>query len=179
MNLRRIAILGTAALSSLALTLGVAVSRAPEHPAAAASTLDPIVRYTDWVSARPGAADFHGKVVLVDIFTFGCYNCKNVTPNLRALYKAHHNEDLEIVGIHTPETPYERDRSNVVTNLANLGIVWPVAIDNENHLWNAYDTEYWPTQLIFDKHGVLRKTVIGDSQDQLVDDTVRMLLAEK
>jgi thiol-disulfide isomerase/thioredoxin len=143
-----------------------------------APTLAPIVRYTDWLAVRPSAADLAGKVVLVDIFTFGCYNCKNVTPNLRALYRAHHG-DLAIVGVHTPETPYEADRKNVGPNLASLGIVWPVAIDNDHTLWNAYSTEYWPTQLIFDKHGVLRKTVVGDSQDQLVDDTVAKLLAER
>ena len=163
---------------ALAAACAIAVCAAP-RTTAAAPTLEPIARYGDWVSARPGSADFRGKVVLVDIFTFGCYNCKNVTPNLRALYKAHHNADLEIVGVHTPETPYERDRANVVSNLADLGIVWPVAIDNDHTLWNAYDTEYWPTQLIFDKHGVLRKTVVGDSQDRVVDDTVKALLAEQ
>jgi hypothetical protein len=54
-----------------------------------------------------------------------------------------------------------------------------VAVDNNHTLWDAYDTQYWPTQLIFDRHGVLRKTVIGDSQDQVVNDTVAKLLAEK
>jgi thiol-disulfide isomerase/thioredoxin len=177
MNVRRAALSATVALRSLALAIAVAL--AASRPVTAAPTLDPILRHADWISTRPAASDVRGKVVLVDIFTFGCYNCKNVTPNLRALYKAHRNGDLEIIGIHTPETPYERERANVVTNLADLGIVWPVAIDNDETLWNAYSTEYWPTQLIFDKHGVLRKTVIGDSQDGLVDDTVKALLAEK
>jgi len=53
-----------------------------------------------------------------------------------------------------------------------------VAIDNDHVLWNAYNTEYWPTQLIFDKHGTLRKTIVGDSQDDLVDTTIAQLLAE-
>ena len=53
-----------------------------------------------------------------------------------------------------------------------------MAIDNDHVLWNAYNTEYWPTQLIFDKHGTLRKTIVGDSQDQDVDETVTKLLAE-
>jgi len=161
-------------------TLALIFAAGPQsRPAAAAPTLEPLVRYGDWISARPSAADLRGKVVIVDIFTFACYNCKNVTPNLRALYRDHGSGDLRIVGIHTPETPYEANRKNVVTNLAALGIVWPVAVDNDKTLWDAYDTQYWPTQLIFDKHGVLRKTVVGDSQDQLVDDTVKQLLAEK
>jgi thiol-disulfide isomerase/thioredoxin len=165
-------------LTLAAFALLAALVPAP-RPVAAAPTLEPLERYGDWISARPSAADLRGKVVIVDIFTFACFNCKNVTPNLRALYRDHRSGDLKIVGIHTPETPYEANRKNVAENLATLGIVWPVAVDNDKTLWNAYDTEYWPTQLIFDKHGVLRKTVVGDSQDQLVDDTVNQLLAEK
>jgi thiol-disulfide isomerase/thioredoxin len=176
MPLRRT--LGLAGLVAAISLAAPAFPNAPK-PAGAAPTLDPIARYGDWIATRPSAADLHGKVVLVDIFTFGCYNCQNVTPNLRSLYREHHADGLEIVGVHTPETPYETERANVVTNLAKQGIVWPVAVDNDHTLWNAYDTEYWPTQLIFDKHGTLRKTVVGDSQDATVDATVTALLAEK
>ncbi len=161
-------------LAAAALVLGAG---SVAGSATASPTLAPLLSYGDWLSDRPTADDLRGRVVVVDIFTFGCYNCKNVTPNLRALYRKHDSR-LAIIGIHTPETPYETERKNVVANLATLGIVWPVAIDNNHVLWNAYDTEYWPTQLIFDKHGTLRKTVVGDSQDQDVDDTITKLLAE-
>ena len=164
------------------LALGIALAAAAfasPGTSAAAPTLEPLTSYGDWIAARPAASDLHGKVVIVDIFTFGCYNCQNVTPNLRTLYRTKRDAGLAIIGVHTPETPYETVRSNVVDHLATLGIVWPVAVDNNHTLWDAYDTEYWPTQLIFDRHGVLRKTVIGDSQDQLVNDTVAKLLAEK
>ena len=146
--------------------------------AGAAPTLEPLLSHTNWRAARPQAADLRGRVVLVDIFTFGCFNCKNVAPNLRALY-GKHDPHLAIVGIHTPETPYETDRSNVVANLAEQHIVWPVAIDNDHQLWDAYDTQAWPTQLIFDKHGTLRKTIVGDSQDAAVDAEIDLLLTEK
>ena len=162
------------ALAAIAMMLGAGGSAAS---VTAAPTLAPLLSYNDWLSDRPTADDLRGRVVVVDIFTFGCFNCKNVTPNLRALYRRHDSR-LAIVGIHTPETPYETERKNVVANLATLGIVWPVAIDNDHVLWNAYNTEYWPTQLIFDKHGTLRKTIVGDSQDQDVDETVTKLLAE-
>ena len=119
-----------------------------------------------------------GKVVLVDVFTFGCYNCQNVVPNLRALQRKPAS-DLAIIGIHSPETPYERDRSNVIANLKRQGITWPVAIDNSFALWKTYGVEYWPTQLIFDRKGVLRKTIVGDSQDHLVDKTIAALLKER
>jgi thiol-disulfide isomerase/thioredoxin len=162
---------------ALAAVVAMLAGTAAAQPVAAGTSLQPLVSYSDWLSSRPNAADLRGKVVLVDIFTFACFNCQNVTPNLKALYRKHDSR-LAIIGIHTPETSYESDRTNVVTNLARQGVVWPVAIDNDHVLWNAYDTEYWPTQLIFDKHGTLRKTVEGDSQDAVVDKEIDDLLAE-
>jgi thiol-disulfide isomerase/thioredoxin len=123
------------------------------------------------------AQSLAGKVVVVDVFTVECINCQNVTPNLRALNRE--GGDVRVVGIHSPETQYERDRATVVTNLARLGVVWPVAIDNDMALWRAYGVEAWPTQLIFDRHGRLRKTVVGDSQDEVVDAAVKALVMEK
>jgi hypothetical protein len=116
--------------------------------------------------------------VVLDFYTFGCYNCKNVEPNLRALYKNESRRDLVILSVHSPETPYEHDRSAVITSTKVQGVAWPVAIDNDFQLWNAYGITGWPTQMIFDRHGVLRKTVIGDSQDDTVDATVNQLLRE-
>jgi thiol-disulfide isomerase/thioredoxin len=165
---------------SLAAVLGLgALALTPTAtPAAGAKSLDPILHYPQWLDARPNAASLHGRVVLVDVFTFGCYNCANITPNLRTLHRTKPQSDLAIVGVHTPETPYERDRANVVTNLKRLGITWPVAIDNDSKLWNAYGVEYWPTQLIFDRSGKLRLTVAGDSQDAEVDSTINALIGE-
>ncbi len=167
--------------NSLCLVAGCFAMASPltAAPAAApAAPLTPLLTHADWLGMRPAAATLHGRVVLVDVFTFACINCQNVTPNLRALYTKR-GKDLAIVGVHTPETPYERKRSNVVANLAAQGIVWPVAIDNDSALWNAYGVSAWPTELIFDRHGKLRKTVVGDSQDALVDATVKQLLGER
>lgn len=143
-----------------------------------ATTLKPLLAAQDWLGAVGSAPDVKGKVVLVDVFTFGCYNCQNVVPNLKALHRKP-SSDLVIIGVHTPETPYERDRSNVITNLKNQGITWPVAIDNNYALWKTYGVEYWPTQLIFDRKGVLRKTVVGDSQDAEVDKAIAALIKEQ
>ena len=145
--------------------------------ASAARSLEPLLSYDDWLGVRPTAESLQGRVVLVDVFTFGCYNCQNITPNLRALHRMKSTSQLALVGIHTPETAYERDRGNVVENLKRQGIVWPVAIDNGSRLWDAYGIEYWPTQLLFDRSGRLRKVVEGDSQDELVDRTINQLLA--
>jgi thiol-disulfide isomerase/thioredoxin len=164
------------------LALVAAAVVAAGLPAAAAqargASLAPVLSTGDWINGRPDAAALRGKVVLVDVFTFACYNCKNITPNLRRLHAQTPSRDLAILGVHAPETSYEKDRANVVTNLKSLGIVWPVRTDNDFAVWHAYGVEYWPTQLIFDRHGVLRKTVIGDSQDAEVDSTIAELISE-
>ena len=163
-----------------ALAASVMVAGSLWLPASAASarSLAPILEYTDWLGERPTAESLRDRVVLLDVFTFACWNCQNVTPNLRALHRTKSPSDLVIIGIHTPETPYERDRDNVIANLKKLGITWPVAIDNNQRLWAAYNVEYWPTQMIFDRSGRLRKTIVGDSQDADVDSTVHALISE-
>lgn len=143
------------------------------------ASLTPLVKASSWLNGTPSRASLRGKVVLVDVFTFDCINCKNITPNLRSLERTKTSDGLAILGIHSPETAYEHEHSAVVTNLKALGVTWPVAIDNDFALWNAYHIEFWPTQLIFDRRGTLRKTVIGDSQDALVNETIDALLKER
>jgi thiol-disulfide isomerase/thioredoxin len=145
---------------------------------AVATTLSPILNAGTWLGSRPAAHSLDGKVVIVDVFTFDCINCKHVVPELRTLRKIYPDSQVAIVGVHSPETPYEHDRSAVAQNLALQGITWPVAIDNDFALWNAYGIQYWPTQIVFDRHGRIRKTIIGEGQDALLSSTVRDLLAE-
>ena len=143
------------------------------------SDLAPLYAAGAWLNGSATPSSLNGKVVLVDVFTFGCINCKHVVPNLRRLHDKQPASAFAIVGVHAPETPYERDRGNVVKNLDEQGITWPVRIDNGFSVWRAYGVEYWPTQLIFDRHGRLRKTVIGEGQDDLVNATVKNLLNER
>ena len=82
-----------------------------------------------------------------------------------------------MIGIHAPETPAERSRPYVEQSLTRQGIVWPVVIDNDFALWHAYNVQAWPTQLFFDRHGELRKVIVGDSQDGEVRAEVESLLS--
>ena len=145
----------------------------------AQSAFAPLFNAPQWIGSRPSAVSYAGRVVIVDIFTFDCINCKHIVPELRSLRARYSTKDLAIVGIHTPETPFERVRANVVQALATQGISWPIAIDNDEKLWNAYGVQSWPTQLIFDRHGRLRKTVIGEGQDAAVASTVAAIVAER
>lgn len=132
---------------------------------------------TDWINGRVSAADLVGKVTVVDVFTVDCSNCQNVVPTLRSLYSKDRARGLRVVGIHSPETPAERGRAYVVASLAQQGIVWPVAVDNDFALWHSYGVTAWPTELFFDRRGALRKVIVGDSQDGDVRATVESLLA--
>ncbi len=145
----------------------------------AQSAFAPLLSATHWIGPRPSPQELAGKVVLVDVFTYSCINCKNVVPELRKLRKQYGANDLLIIGIHTPELPDDYVRDNVVKNLAIQGITWPVAVDNDQKLWNAYGIDAWPTQLIYGRDGVLAKTIVGDSQDDLVSSSVKALVERR
>jgi thiol-disulfide isomerase/thioredoxin len=162
------------------LTLAVAAPAALGAPVHAASvTLDRVLAAGDWLNAKPSTQSVRGKVVVLDFYTFECFNCKNTEPNLRALYRERPRADLVILSVHSPETSIEKNRDNLIASLKEQGIVWPVAVDNDFAIWNAYGIQAWPTQMIFDRSGQLRKTVVGDSQDDAVDATVDQLIREK
>jgi len=144
-----------------------------------ATSLRGVLAARDWLNGGVSQRDLEGKVVLVDFYTFNCINCKHTEPNLRTLYQTTARDDLVIVGIHTPETSYERDRANLIASLKDQGIRWPVAIDNDNAVWDAYGIQAWPTQLVFDRHGRLRLTVVGEGQDDTLDHAILRLIAER
>lgn len=159
------------------VVLALVASLIAALPAGAAQTsLAPLYSATDWINGPVNAGSLAGRPVVVDIFTVDCSNCQNVVPTLRDLYAKYHAHGLSVVGIHAPETPAERSRPYVTQSLARQGIVWPVAIDNDFALWRAYNVTAWPTELFFDRHGHLRKTVVGDLQDDEVRATVAALL---
>jgi thiol-disulfide isomerase/thioredoxin len=165
-------------IALLLLALGVLVGcTAPS--AAKTTSLDTVLGATDWLNGRPTAASVRGKVVLLDFYTFGCYNCKNVEPNLRALYKDQPRGELVILSVHSPETPFEHSRRALIQSFSEQGITCPVAVDNDFTIWNAYGVNAWPTQMIFDRHGMLRKTIVGDSQDSSVNAAIDELLRER
>jgi len=160
-----------AAIAAVAAALPVAARRD-------GTTLVPVLSATRWLNGRATASSVRGRVVLVDVFTVDCENCRNVVPALRQLFARDRARGLTIVGVHAPETPPERQLDYVEASLARQGIVWPVAVDDDFSIWNAYGVTAWPTQLFFDRQGRLRKAIVGDSQDDAVRATVESLLSE-
>jgi thiol-disulfide isomerase/thioredoxin len=138
----------------------------------------PIVTGGTWVNAS-GPPPTDGRVTIVDVFAIDCINCKHVTPELRRLRAAYSPDSLTIIGVHTPELPEERVHANVVTGMKDEGITWPVVYDDDNRLWNTYHVDAWPTQLVFDRHGRLRATIVGEGYDAQLEHVVHDLMNER
>lgn len=100
-------------------------------------------------------------------------------PSVRGWYAQYHDQGLEIIGVHTPEFNHERDVDNVRAAVADLGVAWPVAIDNEWTTWRAYANRYWPAMYILDKAGNVRHIKIGEGQYQQTEAIIQALLAEE
>jgi thiol-disulfide isomerase/thioredoxin len=106
-------------------------------------------------------ADLRGQVVLLEMWTFGCYNCQNVIPYIREWHDTYSKEGLVVIGNHYPEFSYERDIDNLRNAIQNLEISYPVAVDNDGETWRAYNNRYWPTRYLIDKKGHIRFVHIG------------------
>lgn len=151
------------AIAAAPLWLGAA--RAAERQ----DRYEPLSLASGWLGGRVRAAELRGRVVLLDIFTFECINCVRITPNLKRLYRRYARTDLEVVAVHTPEVPsYQSKIGYLARETRAAALPWPIAIDNDARIWNAYGVSAWPTQLLFDRTGRLRKTFVGDGQDDAV-----------
>jgi thiol-disulfide isomerase/thioredoxin len=135
------------------------------------------VGISKWFNSAPlSIGDLRGKVVLVDFWTYGCYNCVNTLPHVTKLYETYKDKGLVVVGIHTPEFPFERSAVNVQAALKRHGITYPVAQDNDSVTWNAWRNQYWPAQYIVDQRGNVVFSHAGEGQYDEIERTVRRLL---
>jgi cytochrome c biogenesis protein CcdA/thiol-disulfide isomerase/thioredoxin len=119
-----------------------------------------------------------GRVVLVDFWTYSCINCIRTLPYLKAWDARYRRDGLTIVGIHTPEFPFEREASNVESAIQENGIRYPVAQDNEQQTWNAYGNQYWPAEYFIDAQGRVRFVHFGEGSYGEKEKVIRQLLAE-
>ena len=119
-----------------------------------------------------------GKLVMVEFWTFGCYNCRNVEPYVKDWYQRYKSKGLEIIGVHSPEFKYEHNVDSVKTYLREHDISYPVAIDNDFSTWNRYGNRYWPAMYLIDKKGVVRYTRAGEGGYDQTEQVIQKLLAE-
>ncbi len=134
---------------------------------------------TDWFNSEPlTMSDLRGKVVLIDFWTFGCYNCRNTRPHVRALFDKYKDQGLEIIGVHAPEFAYEKVPANVREAAKEQGVTWPVALDQEFKTWRSYDNHYWPALYLIDANGHLRYKHFGEGNYENNEKAVMQLLSE-
>jgi cytochrome c biogenesis protein CcdA/thiol-disulfide isomerase/thioredoxin len=119
-----------------------------------------------------------GRVVLVDFWTYSCINCIRTLPYLEAWDKRYRKDGLTIVGVHSPEFPFEREPSNVEAAIAAEGIRYPVVQDNELGTWSAYENQYWPAEYFIDARGQVRYVHFGEGEYGEKEQVLRELLAE-
>jgi thiol-disulfide isomerase/thioredoxin len=133
-----------------------------------------------WLNANQPLplSNLGGKVVLLEMWTFGCYNCINTLPYVRAWHNTYAEQGLVIIGNHYPEFDYESKIDNVRDALVNLDIRWPVAQDNDRRTWDAYGNRYWPVIYLIDKHGHLRYQHIGEGAYDTTEANIQDLLRE-
>ena len=130
------------------------------------------------VDAPLRLADLRGKVVVVEMWTFGCINCQHVIPSLKEWHSKYKDQGLVIIGNHYPEFSYEEDLANLKDAVARNGIEYAVAQDNDGATWQAYKNHYWPTLYLIDKHGHIRYVHIGEGRYSETEDNIKALLAE-
>jgi cytochrome c biogenesis protein CcdA/thiol-disulfide isomerase/thioredoxin len=136
----------------------------------------------DWFNTpamRPlTLAGLRGHVVLVDFWTYTCINCIRTLPYLKAWDATYRRDGLTIVGVETPEFPFEREASNVENAISQFGLRYPIVQDNEMGTWNAYGNEYWPADYLIDAKGDVRYATFGEGDYGETETAIRALLAE-
>jgi thiol-disulfide isomerase/thioredoxin len=132
-----------------------------------------------WLNSKPlTKADLKGHVVVIDFFTYSCVNCLRALPYVKAWYAQYRKEGLIVIGIHAPEFDFEHDRTNVERMLKKLGITYPVAMDNDMKIWNAFHNQYWPAHYFVDANGRIRYHHFGEGEYEKSENVIRTLLAE-
>ena len=119
------------------------------------------------------------KVVLLEFWTYTCFNCQNVQPHVNAWHDAYADDGLQVVGVHTPEFGFEKEYANVKTAVGEAGIEYPVVLDNAYATWNAYDNRFWPAIYLIDADGFVRYKHFGEGAYGETEAKIEDLLAER
>jgi thiol-disulfide isomerase/thioredoxin len=157
--------------------------RATTHPAAVQlpieGSLPSLASATEWLNSPPlTPTGLHGKIVLVDFWTYTCINWLRTLPYLRAWANKYKDHGLVVIGVHTPEFDVEHDLDNVRRAAKDLRVDYPVAVDNDYAIWSAFDNHYWPALYFVDAQGQIRHHHFGEGQYEQSEMILQQLLTE-
>jgi cytochrome c biogenesis protein CcdA/thiol-disulfide isomerase/thioredoxin len=132
-----------------------------------------------WLNSPPLTPQaLRGKVVLIDFWTYSCINCLRALPYVKDWYARYRDQGLVVIGVHAPEFAFEKDVANVTRAVHDLGITYPVALDNKLVIWRAFDNEYWPAHYFIDAQGRIRGHHFGEGDYAQSELLLRKLLTE-
>jgi cytochrome c biogenesis protein CcdA/thiol-disulfide isomerase/thioredoxin len=142
-----------------------------ESPSFAGATL--------WLNSPPLTTQgLRGKVIVVDFWTYSCINCLRALPYVQGWYDKYKDHGLVIVGVHAPEFAFEKDPSNVRRAVADLKVTYPVALDNDYAIWQAFNNQYWPAHYFIDAAGKIRAHHFGEGNYDESEAIIRKLLTD-
>src|SRR5215211_3437067 len=134
---------------------------------------------TGWLNSLPlSAASLRGRVVLVQFWTYTCINWLRTLPYVRAWAEKYEGQGLALVGVHTPEFPFEKDVDNVRRAVKEMRVVYPVALDSDYAIWRAFNNQYWPALYFVDARGRVRHHHFGEGDYEQSEMIIQELLAE-
>jgi thiol-disulfide isomerase/thioredoxin len=156
--------------------------RQPLHEAGSLATVDELAslgKATAWINSPAlTEASLKGKVVLIQFCTFTCINWLRTLPYIRAWSDTYSNSGLVVIGVHTPEFPFEKDLDNVRRAVAQMNVGYPVAVDSDYTIWRAFRNQYWPALYLLDTKGRVRHHQFGEGEYAESERRIRQLLTE-
>lgn len=154
-------------------------SKTAEYKSSASSAA-PELTTGDWINSEPlKLKELRGRAVLIEFWTFGCYNCRNTLPFIKGWDDRYRAKGLTVIGVHSPEFDEERNIETLRREVASLGIKYPVVSDNDYKTWDAYNVQAWPTTFLLDKQGRIRWRHVGEGNYAEAERLIQELLEEK
>lgn len=134
---------------------------------------------TGWLNTPPLTAEsLRGKVVLIDFWTYTCVNWRRTLPYVRAWSEKYRDQGLVVIGVHTPEFGFEKELRNVTEAVRQARVPYPVVVDSDYRIWNAFDNQYWPAVYLIDATGRVRYFYPGEGEYAKTEREIQKLLAE-
>lgn len=150
-----------------------------DAPLPVEGTLPTLDGATGWLNSPPLSREqLHGKVVLIDFWTYSCINCLRAMPFVHEWAQRYRDHGLVVIGVHTPEFAFERDPRNVMKAVQQLKVEYPVALDNQYAIWRAFNNRYWPAHYFVDAQGNIRGHQFGEGNYAHSEQVIRRLLVE-
>ncbi len=175
----------------LATAIGIPIETSAEDKGVAPQTTPETVKLpvegelpslggaTGWLNSPPlTAASLRGKVVLIDVWTYTCINWLRTLPYVRAWAEKYKNQGLVVIGVHSPEFPFEKNVDNVRRAAKDMRVDYPIAIDSDFAIWRALKNEYWPALYIVDAQGRIRHHQFGEGEYDRSERIIQQLLSE-